>query len=190
MQIHGCETPRPRVYGSLKKTRDEAARAARNNICRGRPRISCARAAARSQPPRAFEAVVLLGQSFGVAWQNGTRARKRHAMNQRYPKRDVYSASTSFDGETYAFANNYADCLVKKLHDPEDVLVRKVLPVARRVLGENGDITLRMRNLRAGALQGRQRHARRSPRGRDDARGRGTDRAARARWRAPNHRRD
>ena len=34
------------------------------------------------------------------------------------------------------------------------------------------------------------RHARRSPRGRDDARGRGTDIAARARRRAPAHKRD
>ena len=38
------------------------------------------------------------------------------------------------------------------------------------------------------SLQGRQRHARRSPRGRDDARGDISDREARAWWRAPAHR--
>ena len=42
-------------------------------------------------------------------------------------------------------------------------------------------------HLRGGALPSRRRHARRPPRSRDDARGHGTDCAARARWRAPNH---
>ena len=37
-----------------------------------------------------------------------------------------------------------------------------------------------------GNIQERRRDARPSPRGRDDARGDGTDRAARARWRAPS----
>ena len=39
----------------------------------------------------------------------------------------------------------------------------------------------------ADALQGPRHHARRSPRGLDDARGLGTDRAASARWRTPDH---
>ncbi len=39
-------------------------------------------------------------------------------------------------------------------------------------------------------IRGRPRHARRSPRGRDDAQGIGTDRAAHARWRAPENRAD
>ena len=42
-------------------------------------------------------------------------------------------------------------------------------------------------NLRGVALRGPCRHARRSPRGRDDSRGIGTDRAARARRRASDH---
>ena len=42
-------------------------------------------------------------------------------------------------------------------------------------------------NYAEGALRGRRRHARRSPRGRDDARGDGADRAARARRIASDH---
>ena len=49
------------------------------------------------------------------------------------------------------------------------------MPVARRVLGENHDVTLKMRWMYARALYKDGRHARRSPRGRDDARGHGTD---------------
>ena len=50
-------------------------------------------------------------------------------------------------------ANNYADCLVivGRLEEAR-IFLRKVLPVARRVFGENGEITLRMRGSYAAAL--------------------------------------
>ena len=51
-------------------------------------------------------------------------------------------------------------------------LLRKTMPVARRVLGECHDTHDQDEvDLRGGALPGPRRHARRSPRGRDDARG-------------------
>ena len=53
-------------------------------------------------------------------------------------------------------ANNYADCLVivGRLEEAR-IFLRKVLPVARRVFGENGEITLRMRGSYAAAGTGR-----------------------------------
>ena len=108
-------------------------------------------------------------------------------------RRDVYSGRLEVHGEehpeTLRAANNYALSLITRKHFEEArSLLRKMVPVARRVLGEANDLTLKMRWLSARALyQSRRRHARRSPRGRDDRRGHSSDRAARSRWRAPAH---
>ena len=65
-------------------------------------------------------------------------------------ERDVYSGWLKLEGEehesTLLAANNYADSL-RALQHFEDArsLLRKAIPVARRVLGESDDLTLRMR---------------------------------------------
>ena len=47
-------------------------------------------------------------------------------------------------------ANNYADSLMHLKHfDEAKALLRKMIPVARRVLGENHETTLRMRKVYA-----------------------------------------
>tara|TARA_B100000459_G_scaffold36214_1_gene17520 strand:- start:5 stop:574 length:570 start_codon:yes stop_codon:yes gene_type:complete len=72
-------------------------------------------------------------------------------------RRDVYSGLLKLNGEesieTLAAAENYALSLI----DPECVeeaasLLRRTVPVARRVLGESHDLTLRMRATYARAL--------------------------------------
>ena len=66
-------------------------------------------------------------------------------------------------------------------------LMRKSVPVARRVLGENCELTIRLRWNYAVAPQGQRRHARRSPRRRDDAGGDGCN-FQRVLWKsAPDH---
>ena len=64
-------------------------------------------------------------------------------------ERDVYSRRVKLLGEEYEdtllAANNYADTLVKlERREEAKALMRKVMPVARRVLGEGHVITLRM----------------------------------------------
>ena len=64
--------------------------------------------------------------------------------------RDVYSGRLRLNGEesftTLKAANNYASSLVNLKHFEEaKSLMRKTIPLARRVLGENHDSTLRMR---------------------------------------------
>ncbi len=72
-------------------------------------------------------------------------------------ERDVYSARLKLNGEehgdTLVSANNYAASLLQ-LQRFEEVkaLMRKTLPVARRVLGECGEHTLRMPWIYARAL--------------------------------------
>ena len=72
-------------------------------------------------------------------------------------RRDVYSGCLKLNGEehreTLLQANNYAS-LLKRLKRFEETksLMRKTLPVARRVLGEGHDLTLTMRRIYAGAL--------------------------------------
>ena len=71
--------------------------------------------------------------------------------------RDVYSGSLKLFGkqhyETLREANNLANSLGRLQHFEEaKSLLRKTIPVARRVLGENTDLTLRMRMLYAHAL--------------------------------------
>ena len=72
-------------------------------------------------------------------------------------KRDVYSASLKLLGEecegTLIAANNYADSLsnMQRFEEAKSLL-RKVMPVARRVLGEGNETSIRMRLCYAKAL--------------------------------------
>jgi tetratricopeptide (TPR) repeat protein len=72
--------------------------------------------------------------------------RREEALNLR---RDVYSTCSKLFGEhehTLLAANNYAFALHSLQRSEESKsLLRKTIPVARRVLGENSDLTLRMR---------------------------------------------
>ena len=50
-------------------------------------------------------------------------------------------------------ANNYAVCLVSlRRFEEAKVLLRKIMPVAQRVLGESNVLTLKMRTIYAAAL--------------------------------------
>ena len=68
--------------------------------------------------------------------------------------RDIYSAHLKLDGEehssTLKAANNYANSLVnlKRFEEAKSVL-RKTMPVARRVLGQNDRTTLGMQSIYA-----------------------------------------
>ena len=71
--------------------------------------------------------------------------------------RDVYCGRLKIDGEEHDFtlmaANNYANSLLLLGRFEEaKSLLRKAVPVARRVLGEGDSITLRMRKRYAGSL--------------------------------------
>ena len=80
--------------------------------------------------------------------------RKESALSLR---REVYSGNLRVFGtensETVEEANNYA-CTLTELKRFEEAksLLRKMLPVARRVLGEGHDVTLKMRRIYAIAL--------------------------------------
>ena len=72
-------------------------------------------------------------------------------------RRDVYSGRLKLNGEeneeTLIAANNYADSLVRlERFEEAKALFRKAMSVARRVLGESHDLTLRMRCNYAAAL--------------------------------------
>ena len=65
-------------------------------------------------------------------------------------RQEVYSRKLELHGEehveTLRAANNYASLLIQlKRFEEAKSLVRKILPVARRVLGDSNDTTLRMR---------------------------------------------
>ena len=72
-------------------------------------------------------------------------------------RRDVYSGRLKLFGEenreTLVAANNYAISLneLKRFKEAK-IWLRKSVPVARRVLGESNDLTLRMRQNYAAAL--------------------------------------
>jgi len=72
-------------------------------------------------------------------------------LDQALPlKREVYSGHLKLQGEehvhTLIAALNYASCLVDLQRSEEaKSLLRKMIPVARRVLGETNDLTIRMR---------------------------------------------
>ena len=65
-------------------------------------------------------------------------------------RQQVYSGRLKHNGEenerTLISANNYASTLVtlERFEEAKSVL-RKTMPVARRVLGEGNDLTLRLR---------------------------------------------
>ena len=64
-------------------------------------------------------------------------------------RRDVYSGYLKLLGEhgnTLIAANNYAHCLftLRRFEEAKS-LMRKMIPVARRVLGHDNDLTLQMR---------------------------------------------
>ena len=70
---------------------------------------------------------------------------------------DVYSGTLKLYGEehrdTLGDASNYALCLIDlQRFEEAKALIREVMPVARRVLGESDDLTLRMRLAYARAL--------------------------------------
>ena len=72
-------------------------------------------------------------------------------------QRDVYSSRLKLDGEehgqTIVAANNYAVSLLKlERFEEAKAPIRKTMPVARRVLGENHEVTLRMRQMYAQLL--------------------------------------
>ena len=77
----------------------------------------------------------------------GRVGRVEHALQI---ERDVYSGRLNLHGEeqreTLLAANNLASSLVDLQHFEEaKSLLRKMMPVARRVLGDSNDITLKMR---------------------------------------------
>ena len=101
----------------------------------------------------ASEARILTAQS-NLALTYGRLGRHEEALRL---KRDVYSGRLKLFGEenreTLIAANNYASSL-NRLRRFEDVksLMRKKIPVARRVLGESHILTLRMRWAHAHAI--------------------------------------
>jgi tetratricopeptide (TPR) repeat protein len=80
--------------------------------------------------------------------------RRTEALNMY---RDVYSGWLKLNGEEHRSGliavNNYAVSLFQIDRNEEArSLLRRTIPVARRVLGENNEITLKMRNIYAGGL--------------------------------------
>ena len=72
-------------------------------------------------------------------------------------RRDVYAGRLKLDGEgherTLLVANNYASSLVDlRRFEEAKTLLRRTLPVARRVLGDSYDLTLKMRKIYARSL--------------------------------------
>ena len=211
VRLAACRTrapPRPRDHHHPVKRRGGGRRGGQNRPTRGARRHGAPPTASRSgtpawprrdrgrgaRPRRAVAGstgcVSMLVVQANLANSYQLLGRHEEAISMR---RDVYSGRLEVHGEehpeTLRAANNYALSLITRKHFEEArSLLRKMVPVARRVLGEANDLTLKMRWLSARALyQSRRRHARRSPRGRDDRRGHSSDRAARSRWRAPDH---
>jgi hypothetical protein len=99
------------------------------------------------------EAVILITQG-NLASTYQALGRLEEALRV---KRDVYSGRLKLFGEenldTLSSANNYAHCLLALQRYAEaKTLLRKTMPVARRVHGESHDITLRLRMNYARAL--------------------------------------
>ena len=75
----------------------------------------------------------------------------------RLMRRDVYSGFLKLGGEesieTITAASNYAATLIKlNRFEETKSLMRKTIPVARRVFGDCNDLTLKMRQIYARAL--------------------------------------
>jgi hypothetical protein len=101
----------------------------------------------------AAECEMLLVQTC-LANSHAMLGRNEQALNML---RNVYSGRVRLNGEqhqhTMLAALNYADSLHHQLHFEEaKTLMRKMIPVARRVLGPSHDHTLRMRWIYARAL--------------------------------------
>ena len=80
--------------------------------------------------------------------------REEEALSLR---RDAYSCRLKFEGEehydTISAANSYASSLLKlERFEEAKALMRKTMPVARRVLRDSNDTTLRMRRVYARTL--------------------------------------
>ena len=96
----------------------------------------------------------ILGVQSNLASNYEMLGRVEEALNLY---RDVYSGHLKLLGEEHAHtllaATNYADCL-KNLERFEEAksLLGKTMPVARRVLGESNDITLRLKKIYGRAL--------------------------------------
>ena len=89
----------------------------------------------------------LLAVQSNLACTYGELGRDEQALDLR---RDVYSGNLRLNGEesetTLKAANNYANILlIMKRYAEGKSLLRKTMPVARRVLGENDETTLTMR---------------------------------------------
>ena len=72
-------------------------------------------------------------------------------------ERDIYFGRVKLNGEeheqTLLAANNYAwDLVVLQRFEETKVLLRKTMPVARRVLGESHDLTLTLKKVYADSL--------------------------------------
>ena len=99
-------------------------------------------------------------------------------------ERDITLERLKLDGEehreTLTAAGNYATgpYRTRALRRSQVVAAQKTMPVARRILRKVMDSRSRCGGNYAQSLYKDDAHARRSPRGRDDARGDGTDRAA------------
>ncbi len=90
--------------------------------------------------------------NLAIAYENTGRLESAIQM-----KRDVYFGTLKLygeeNGETLRTANNYVDSLLKQGRFEEGkALLRKMIPVARRVLGERHEHTLNMRWIYARAL--------------------------------------
>ena len=84
----------------------------------------------------------------------GALARERRDVSRERRRRLLLRVAGEEDGDTLMTANNYAN-LLEELNRYEEAkeLVRNTMPVARRVLGESHEITLRMRSIYATALR-------------------------------------
>ena len=98
------------------------------------------------RPVRSSEYIMLNIKS-NLAMSYGALGRHEEALRL---KRDVYSGRLKLYGEeheeTLHAANNYAaDLIHLERFEEAKSLFRKTMPVARRVLGKNNDLTLKMR---------------------------------------------
>ncbi|CAH0373263.1 unnamed protein product [Pelagomonas calceolata] len=112
------------------------------------------------------EALLSLHQRLGLHYDNilalqsnlaNTYAKVGRIEEAMRMRRDVYSERLKRYGEetrdTLIAANNYAGSLgVLRRFEEVIPLFRKVIPVARRVLGDGDEITLKMRKMLAAAL--------------------------------------
>merc|ERR1712139_77925 len=93
----------------------------------------------------ASEEIMLVVQN-NLAVTYGALGRNEQALRLR---RDIYSGRLKLNGEehrqTLLAAANYAASLhdLKRFEEAKSLL-RKTIPVARRVLGESSDLTLKM----------------------------------------------